>query len=64
MRSWIHGYIMFLNINNANEIDELSRTNQILCVKNTEIETLGRFGEYFLHKGYEINSVLASKKAV
>ena len=64
MRSWIHGYIMFLNINNANEIDELSRTNHILCVKNIEIETLGRFGEYFLHKGYEINNVLASKKAI
>ena len=64
MRSWIHGYIMFLNINNAKEIVELSRTNQILCIKNTEIETLGRFGEYFLHEGYKIIDVLANKKVI
>lgn len=39
-------------------------TNQILCIRNIEIETLGSFGEYFLNEGFEIVDVLANKKTI
>jgi GMP synthase-like glutamine amidotransferase len=42
----------------------LGRTNQILCIKNIEIETLGSFGDFFLSDGFKIFDLLASKKTI
>lgn len=42
----------------------MGNTNQILCIKNIEIETLGSFREYLLDDGFAITDILANKKAI
>jgi GMP synthase (glutamine-hydrolysing) len=42
----------------------LARTNQILCIKNIEIETLGHFESYLSGDGYKIIDIMANKKAI
>lgn len=39
-------------------------TNQILCIKNISIETLGTFKDFFLSDGYSIKEILANKKVI
>ena len=39
----------------------MARTNQILCIRNIEIETLGSFENYLLGDGYKIIDIMASK---
>ena len=39
-------------------------TNQILCIRNIEIETLGHFEKYLLDDGYKIIDILACKNTI
>ncbi len=42
----------------------MGNTNQILCIRNIEIETLGSLGQYLLDDGYTITDILANKNAI
>ena len=52
MRSWTLGYIMFLNMYRIPSVN-LGHTNQILCIKNISIETLGNMKSYLLSDGFK-----------
>lgn len=42
----------------------LGRTNQILCIRNISIETLGNFESYLLADGFEVKEILADTKII
>lgn len=42
----------------------LGRTNQILCIKNISIETMGNFESYLVSDGFEVKEVLADSKII
>jgi GMP synthase (glutamine-hydrolysing) len=39
-------------------------TNQILCIKNTSIETLGNMQNYLLSDGFKVKEILATTKTI
>ncbi len=42
----------------------LGRTNQILCIKNISIETLGNIESYLLSDGFKVKEILADMKII
>ncbi|WP_458746858.1 type 1 glutamine amidotransferase [Candidatus Nitrosocosmicus sp. T] len=42
----------------------LGSTNQILCIKNISIETLGNIERYLLSDGFEVKEILADTKTI
>ncbi len=42
----------------------LGYTNQILCIKNTSIETLGNMKNYLLSDGFKVKEILATTKTI
>ena len=42
----------------------LGHTNQILCIKNISIETLGSMKSYLLSDGFRIKEILANAKTI
>jgi len=42
----------------------LAHTNQILCIRNIDIETLGSFENYLLDDGYKIIDIMANKTTI
>ena len=42
----------------------MGHTNQILCIKNNSIETLGNMKGYLLSDGFKVKEILATTKAI
>jgi len=42
----------------------LGRTNQILCIENISIETLGNIKSYLLSDGFKVKEILATSKII
>ncbi|HEU5119555.1 MAG TPA: type 1 glutamine amidotransferase [Candidatus Nitrosocosmicus sp.] len=42
----------------------MAHTNQILCIRNIDIETLGSFENYLLDDGYKITDIMANKTTI
>ena len=55
---------MFLNSYQIRSMLYLGRTNQILCIKNISIETLGNIESYLLSDGFEVKEILADTKVI
>jgi GMP synthase (glutamine-hydrolysing) len=64
MWSGTTGNIMFLNWYIIRFMLYLGRTNQILCIKNISIETLGNMESYLLSDGFEVKEIFADTKTI
>lgn len=61
METWLYNVF---NNDNGKCLLELGSTNQILCIRNIEFETLGNFKDYLLDDGYKIIDIIANKNSV
>ena len=42
----------------------MGHTNQVLCIKNISIETLGNMKSYLLSDGFKVKEIIASTKTI